>query len=259
MKKIVLLLCAVLAVSTLFYGCGKDKEAASDASSSSEPTASASMPTTEAEIIGHNLKIDEAAIDLIQFKAPAAGAKTATIKTTAGDIKLVLFPDEAPKAVENFIALAEKGYYNGLSFYEVAPTVHISTGDPKNDGTGGESSFDGKPFPDEYSLNLWHFNGAVAMDNGGIPDTNASRFFIVQNTEISDELLDKMMDGGFPEKVINQYLETGGVPNYDFRDTVFGHVIEGMDVVEKIAAAPRDEENKPKEDITITSIEIAAI
>ena len=132
----------------------------------------------------------------------------------------------------------------------------MTTRDPNNDGTGGDSNAGGV-FSDEYSLNLWHFNGAVAMDNGGAPNQNTSRFFIVQNSEITTELADEMLDGGFPESVVQKYLDVGGVPNYDFRDTVFGQVIEGMDVVEKIAAVERDGENKPKEDIAITSVEIS--
>lgn len=257
MKKLALLLSTMLVISMLFYGCGKSNEPAPETPSD---TPAVSMPTTEPEIVGHNLKIDESTIDLVQFKAPAAGSKLATIKTSAGDIKMTFFPELAPKAVENWLALAEKGYYNGLKFYEVVPGVHIATGDPDATGNGGESSFEGgAKFEDEYNLNLWHFNGAVAMNNSGVSDSNDSRFFIVQNTTVSDELAGEMLDAGFPEKVVNKYLEVGGVPNYDFRGTVFAQVTEGMDVVEKIASAARDEANKPTEDITITSVEITTI
>ena len=235
MKKIAMLLCAALMISML-ASCGKDNpEPAGDTSSAASTGASqtTSMPSTPAEIYGHNMQIDESAISLKQFETPAAGSKIATIKTSLGDIKIALYPDEAPKAVENFIALAEKGYYNGLKFYEVVPGVRVTTGDPNNDGTGGDSNA------------------------GGVPNQNTSRFFIVQNSEITTELADEMLDGGFPESVVQKYLDVGGVPNYDFRDTVFGQVIEGMDVVEKIAAVERDGENKPKEDIAITSVEIS--
>lgn len=259
MKRIALLLCAVLVLTMSLYGCGKDdNDAASDTSSGASTTQS--MPTTKAEIIGHNQKIDESTIELIQFNTPAAGSKVATIKTSMGDIKMVLFPEEAPKAVENFTALVEKGYYNGLSVYQVVPGVHIATGDPDANGQGGESSFEnGEKFADEYSLNLWHFNGAVAMNNNGVPDQNDSKFFIVQNEEITTEFAGEMLDVGFPEKVVNKYLEVGGVPNYDFKDTVFGQVIEGMDVVKNIAAVARDGENKPTEDVIINSIEISEV
>lgn len=254
MKKIALLLSAVLALSTLFYGCGGKTEPQEPA----EDMPAVSMPKTEQEIITHNLQIDESTIDLVQFNEPATDAKTVTLKTSEGDIKMMLFPNEAPKAVENFLALAEKGYYNGLKFYRTVPSVHIATGDPDATGNGGKSSFEeGAQFEDEYSLNLWHFNGAVAMDNSGVPNTNGSRFYIVQNTEVPDDLAAEMLDAGYPDKVVNKYLEVGGVPNYDAKDTVFAQVIEGMDIVEKIAFAPGDAENKPTEDITIITVEIA--
>ena len=150
-----MLLCAALMISML-AACGKDNpEPAGDASSAASAGASqaTSMPSTPAEIYGHNMQIDESTISLKQFETPAAGSKVATIKTSLGDIKIALYPDEAPKAVENFIALAEKGYYNGLKFYEVVPGVRMTTGDPNNDGTGGDSNAGGA-FADEYGLNL---------------------------------------------------------------------------------------------------------
>lgn len=258
MKKIALLVAVTLMSTALLYGCA-DKAAAPDASPAPEK---ATIPTATSDIVAHNLKIDEASIDLVQAKAPAAGAKIATIKTSAGDVKLVLYPEEAPKAVENFIALAEKGYYNGLKFYQVIPTVHIATGDPDGTGNGGKSSLaDGATFEDEYSLNLWHFDGAVAMENDGVPGANGSRFYIVQNgkDEFSTELATQMLDAGFPEKVVDEYLRMGGVPNYDAKDTVFGQVFEGLDIVKTIATSPRDDANKPTEDITVTSVEISTL
>ena len=257
MKKIALLLCAVLTMSLLLYGCGKD-EPAPEANSSAPGVSDEEMPTTAEEIVAHNKKIDPADIDFIQFKTPAAGAQTASIETSMGTVKVVLFPEEAPNAVNNFIELAKKGYYDGQKFYEVVPTVRVAGGSPDG-GKSGESA-GGDKFADEYSLNLWHFNGALAMNNGGIPDQNDSRFyFVTSSATISDELLDEMVAGGFPEKVVNKYLEVGGVPHYDFKDTVFGQVIEGMDVIQKIAAASRDENNKPNEDITIVAVDIGTL
>ena len=242
MKKIALLLCVVLMLSTLMVGCKKSEEPSPESGApSGETSGPESMPETAAEIYAHNMEIDESAIDLVQFNTPEAGSPIATIKTSLGDIKMVLFPKEAPKAVENFQALVEKGYYNGLKVYSAVPSVHVATGDPDNNGSGGESA-SGEPFED-----------------GGTPGQNGSRFFIVQNSRITDELGDKMFDGGFPEKVIQKYLEVGGVPNYDARDTVFGQVIEGMDVVEKIAAVPTDADHKPTEDVVITSVELGTL
>lgn len=255
MKKLALLLAALLSLSALFYGCnGKPAEEA-PAPSASENEAAA--PSSDEEIIAHNLKLDPSSINLIQFDAPAADAKTVTLKTSEGDIKIVLYPEQAPKAVENFLKLAEQGYYNGVKFYEAISGVRVSTGDPDNTGNGGKSSLEnGAKFEDEYSTDLWHFNGAVAMNNGGAPGENGSRFYIVQNSSVTTELADKMLDVAFPEKVVNKYLEVGGVPNYDFRDTVFGQVIEGMEVVNKIASTATDEAHKPEKDIVINSVEV---
>lgn len=258
MKKFTLLLSVLLALSVMFYGCGKEDAESSVASNASVSQSAQSMPSTEDEIVAHNLTINKDDITLLQAGTPAADAQTATIKTSAGDIKIVFYPEEAPKAVENWIALAKKGYYDNQKFYEVLPSVRICTGDPDGTGNGGESSFEnGAAFDDEYSLNLWHFNGAVTMNNSGSPNNNDSRFYIVQNTAISTDMAEKMLDAGFPDKVVDQYLKVGGVPNYDFKDTIFAQVIEGQDIVEKVAASSRDDANKPTENITILSIEIA--
>ena len=109
----------------------------------------------------------------IEQKAPSAQL-TATMKTTKGDIRLRLFPDDAPLTVMNFINLSTKGFYNGLSFHRVIPNFMIQGGDPKGNGTGGP----GYAFKDEFSPNL-HFNkpGLLAMANSG-PNTNGSQFFI---------------------------------------------------------------------------------
>ena len=255
MKKFALLLCAALAASMLFYGCGGDEGSASSqggassaASSGDSASSAQSMPQTPEEIKAHNDQIDPADIDFIQFNTPGADATTATIETSMGTIEMVLFPDEAPNAVQKFIDLAGEGFYDGKTFYEVIPTVKIAAGEANGDAAA-----------DEYSLNLWHFNGAVATGTGGVSGQADGRFYIVCGSDtISDELLDQMVEGGFPEKVTNQYLEVGGVPNYDSKDTVFGQVTEeGMEVVRQIASVSRDENNKPTEDVTITSITVS--
>jgi cyclophilin family peptidyl-prolyl cis-trans isomerase len=116
----------------------------------------------------------------------------AVIKTTAGDINIELYGNDAPKAVENFVALANKGFYRGLRFHRVVPNFVIQTGDPnsidttKRDswGRGGQSIF-GKPFEDELNPNApsykrGYVEGTLAMANRG-PNTNTSQFFIVLN------------------------------------------------------------------------------
>lgn len=116
--------------------------------------------------------------------------KIAVIKTDKGDIKVRLFPEEAPKAVENFVTHAENGYYDGLIFHRVIKDFMIQGGDPKGTGTGGESIW-GKPFADEFSSELHNFRGALSMANAG-PNTNGSQFFIVQADSVSDDLVDQL-------------------------------------------------------------------
>ena len=225
-------------------GCGEKEQTPPAPSSSAQEPAASSRPQTAEEILENNQKIDPAQVDLIQFQSPGEDAVTVTIHTTLGEIRAVLYPSEAPKAVENFLQLAEDGFYDGCVFYETTPGRRICSGSLDPAGKTGKSSLDGgAPFEDEYSLNLWHFNGALAMDNSGVPGANDSRFYIIQNDNISTELATQMLEGGFPDKVVQKYLDEGGVPNYDFRDTVFGQVIEGMQVVEQIAGQQKTGED----------------
>lgn len=182
------------------------------------------------------------------------------ITTTEGDITLKLFPKYAPLAVENFLTHAKDGYYNGLLFHRVINNFMIQSGDPKGDGTGGESIWKGKDkskdpgtgFENEYSPYLYNIRGSIAMANSG-PNTNSSQFYINQNKE---DWSSKLSTNQFPAKIIEAYKH-GGSPTLDGGNyTVFGQVIEGMDVVDKIAAVETDDKDKPKTDIKIEKIEI---
>lgn len=184
--------------------------------------------------------------------------KVAIMHTSEGDIKLELFDKAAPKTVENFLGLAKKGYYNDTLFHRVIKDFMIQGGDPLSKesdatkyGTGGESLWGGK-FDDEinatslglsaeqvavleqqgykYNTGLQSYKvepGVIAMANSG-PNTNGSQFFIVT------EQAQTHLDG---------------------KHTVFGKVIEGMDVVKKIAAKEVDQNDLPKESVKISSIE----
>jgi cyclophilin family peptidyl-prolyl cis-trans isomerase len=176
----------------------------------------------------------------------------AIIHTSKGDIEIAFYPESAPKTVENFKALSEKGYYDNLAWHRVIKGFMIQGGDPKGDGTGGESSF-GDTFDDEInpkSLGLsddqikkledqgYKYNykltshkmdvGSLAMANSG-PNTNGSQFFIV--TEQAQ-------------------------PHLDGQHTVFGHVIKGLDVAVAISEVPVDESDKPIDPVNITSVEL---
>nr|WP_239587068.1 peptidylprolyl isomerase [Bacillus ectoiniformans] len=175
------------------------------------------------------------------------------MKTNKGIIKIKLFPEQAPKTVENFVTHSKEGYYEGLTFHRVIKDFMIQGGDPNGNGTGGESIY-GQAFEDEFSPELLHFRGALSMANAG-PNTNGSQFFIVQNPNppASKEELEA---AGYPEQAAGYYAENGGTPSLDSRHTVFGQVVEGMDIVDAIADVETGEADKPKEDVIIEKITV---
>ncbi|KAI8929142.1 hypothetical protein BC831DRAFT_444863 [Entophlyctis helioformis] len=149
------------------------------------------------------------------------------IHTTFGDIHIRLFPDYAPKAVENFVELSKRGYYSNVLFHRVIKGFMLQTGDPLGDGTGGESCW-GHDFEDEFHKAVKHDRPyTLSMANCG-PNTNASQFFIT----------------------------VAATPWLDNKHTVFGRATAGMDVIQRIEAAKTDKNDKPLDDIRIMSIEV---
>jgi cyclophilin family peptidyl-prolyl cis-trans isomerase len=147
----------------------------------------------------------------------------ATLHTSRGPIEIELFGDDAPKTVENFTKLAGEGFYDGVIFHRVIPDFMIQGGDPTGTGSGGP----GYTFEDEFNEHKI-VKGALAMANAG-PNTNGSQFFIVTADECS------WLDG---------------------KHTVFGRVVEGQDVVDRISAVERDGRDKPTTPVTIDRIEL---
>jgi cyclophilin family peptidyl-prolyl cis-trans isomerase len=149
---------------------------------------------------------------------------TAVLHTSEGDVEVELFPDDAPKTVANFTKLAADGYYDGLIFHRVIPDFMIQGGCPQGTGTGGP----GYEFEDEINEHKVE-RGALAMANAG-PNTNGSQFFIVT---------------------------AEATPWLDGKHTVFGKVTSGQDVVDRISKADRDARDRPREPITIDSIDLS--
>jgi peptidyl-prolyl cis-trans isomerase B (cyclophilin B) len=149
---------------------------------------------------------------LKQLMKPENNEEIAIIKTNHGDIKLRLFPEVAPKAVENFTTHARDGYYDGISFHRIIKDFMIQGGDPDGTGRGGQSIW-GRPFEDEFSMEYRNIKGALSMANAG-PKTNGSQFFIVQKGDIENSIIDQMKQlgegKGFPDDVIQAYREHGG-------------------------------------------------
>lgn len=138
------------------------------------------------------------------------------IETNQGTIVVALKPDVAPKAVENFLRLAQSDYYNGVIFHRVIKNFMIQGGDPTGTGSGGQSVW-GKPFEDEVSKTVvFDKPGLLAMANAG-PKTNGSQFFIT----------------------------TASTPWLNGKHTIFGEVVEGYDVVKKIENTPANAQDRP--------------
>ena len=187
-------------------------------------------------------------LDLKNYKG-----QKATIDTNHGQITIQLFDKLAPTTVENFTRLAKKGYYDGTTFHRVISDFMIQGGDPEGNGTGGESIW-GHPFEDEFTDQLFNLRGTLSMANSG-PNTNGSQFFIVQNKNMPKRYIREMEPAGYPKEIIHAYKQ-GGTPWLDGRHTVFGQVIDGMDVVDKIAKVKKDKADKPLEAVVINSINI---
>ena len=191
---------------------------------------------------------------LPQFDLAAVEGPVAVLETTKGTVKIQLFPAQAPKTVENFVGLIEKGYYDGIIFHRVISDFMIQGGDPTGTGMGGESLW-GDSIEDEFSDEVFNLRGALSMANAG-PNTNGSQFFIVQASRVPANML-RQLKGLVPDEVVSAYGEQGGTPWLDKRHTVFGHVIEGMDVVDDMAKVRVNYADKPLEDIKIIKATIA--
>lgn len=179
-----------------------------------------------------------------------------TVHTNQGDFTLELFPEVAPKTVENFITHAKNGYYDGVIFHRVIEDFMIQGGDPTGTGMGGESIY-GRTFEDEFSREAFNLYGTLSMANAG-PNTNGSQFFIVTAKQVPAQMLKQLKDGGWPEEIVEEYAKVGGTPWLDHRHTVFGRVIKGMDVVLKIEGVKRNAQDRPLEDVVIESMDVKA-
>lgn len=191
-----------------------------------------------------------------QLAMPAQGDTVAVMHTNMGDISIRLFPQFAPKAVENFTTHSKNGYYNGIVFHRVIKDFMIQGGDPTATGCGGESIW-GRNFEDEFTPELHNLRGALSMANAG-PGTNGSQFFIVQADSVHPSLLAQMkqLPDGFPAEAVEAYEKVGGTPHLDYHHTVFGQVYAGMDVVDAIASVKTNRSDKPLEDVVITGVDV---
>ena len=197
----------------------------------------------------------EKELHLPQVDIETVDGPIATIKTNHGDLRIKLFPEQAPKTVANFIALSKDGYYDGVIFHRIIKDFMIQGGDPTGTGMGGESIY-GESFEDEFSEELYNIRGALSMANAG-PNTNGSQFFIVQNQHLPYSKKE-IARGGWPEPIAEIYAEQGGTPHLDGRHTVFGQLADeaSYEVLDAIAGVETGAMDKPVEDVVIETIEI---
>lgn len=194
---------------------------------------------------------------LYQLSSPQEGDMLAVLDTDFGTITIRLFPEIAPLACENFRALSEDGSYDNMKFHRVIEGFMIQSG--RFNWRGGESAY-GEPFEDEPSDELWNFRGALCMAHANEPDQNESQWYIVKAApeDMTPETLADLQsdEDAHPDAVREKYLEIGGAPWLDGDFTVFGQVIEGMDVVDRISEVKTDQNDRPEEAVFIRSIEI---
>ncbi len=224
----------VLAFAPLvLFGCNTEDatpsqtaESSSEVESTPDLTAEVAPSTPETTPNSDNQKTMS---NFDQTAAPEKGEEIVVMETTMGTIKIRLFPDFAPKTVENFVGLAKKGYYDGIIFHRVIPNFMIQGGDPTGTGMGGESFWGGK-FEDEFKADLKNIPGSLSMANAG-PNTNGSQFFI--------------------NEVDNSFLNG--------KHTVFGQVFEGMEVVDSIAKVKTGQGDKPVEEVKMVKVSVETL
>lgn len=244
MKRMIALALSVLMITAVLAGCNKQVVSTGTTSKSDTATEAQTEAATKAQntesgdytmvLSGSYTNLadvpaaDLSAIDTeYQSVAPKAGEVIATLHTSYGDIKMRFFPQVAPKAVNNFIALAKAGKYDNTIFHRVIENFMIQGGDYTNfNGTGGESIY-GEGFGPEISDYVLNIRGAVSMAQSAMPNSIGSQFYINQANN-------NWLDGDY---------------------TVFGQVFEGMEVVDKIAAV-ETVGDAPTEKIELTSVEV---
>ena len=191
-----------------------------------------------------------------QFAEPKEGETIAIIHVkNYGDITVKFFNDVAPKAVENFVTHSKEGYYNGVTFHRVINEFMIQGGDPLGTGYGGESIW-GEGFEEELSEELLPYRGSLCMASAGTGTSSLGSQFFITQANYDEDMAKLLKQYDWPTELIEMYKKHGGYMSLYQSYTIFGQVIDGMDVVDAIAKTTTDENDKPLEDVVIESIEI---
>ena len=192
---------------------------------SSEETEIIPIETTTSSTIGEQMS-DKIYDSQPTMQIDLSKSYTAVIKTNLGDMTVEFFTEDAPNTVNNFISLSKDGYYDNVIFHRVISGFMIQGGDPSGTGHGDYGKFPGYEFQDELNNQRPYEKGILAMANRG-PNTNGSQFFIMH------------VDYPLP---------------YSY--TIFGQVVDGFDVIDKIASVETDSADKPTTDVVISTVEV---
>lgn len=219
--------------------------------------------------------IDMETLELVQKNTPQDSDTVAVIKTSLGDIKAVLYPEYAPKAVENFINLAESGYYDNTYVFQSEPGVYFGAGSPeKNGDLGDEYDEKAESIEQELHQNLWPFKGALCSMttgqekgffkklSGNAKLLNGSRFAVLNSVEFTEDFKKELLETNKDDTTVaDAFIELGGVPNLSQQITVFGQTYEGFDVIDKLTDLEVEEDEEevkiPVDDVMIKTIEIS--
>lgn len=191
-------------------------------------------------------------------------SKKVKIETTKGTITIMLY-DETPKHRDNFIKLVESGFYNDLLFHRVINSFMIQAGDPESkNAPAGQMLGSGGPgytIPAEINTKYFHKKGALSAARNNNPEkaSSGSQFYIVQGQKYTDLQLDNMEKQSgikFTKEQRDAYATVGGTPHLDNQYTVFGEVIEGLNIVDKIAGVETSRGDRPVEDVKIIKMTI---
>lgn len=223
---------------------------------------------------GYSAVVNLDDIELIQLEPPKNGDPVAIMHTTAGDMKYCLYPSKCPQAVENFVQLAESGYYDDTFIFTVEKGVLFAGGAPNPDGSlhpDVQNDAKEESVPRELSEDLWPLRGALCAlktkTDGGFFRTlagkqqfyNGSRFLVADSIEMTADIRENLLADEEKRIIAEAFLEYGGIPNYSQQMTVFGQLYDGFEVLDAITDTELIGEKgamRPKEEIRIESIEI---
>lgn len=199
-----------------------------------------------------------AALSLLALGCSRTDERYALIETPYGNLKVLLY-NETPKHRDNFVKLVGEGYYDSLLFHRTIQGFMIQGGDPQSRSapTGQMLGMGGPGYRIDSEIGAPHFRGVLAAARDQNPDkkSNGSQFYIVQGRPVSEQMLaaiEQQKGVRYNATQRQLYQEVGGAPNLDGDYTVFGEVVEGLEVIDRIAALQTDHNNRPLQDVPFT-------